>query len=357
MKKLLAKIILLSVLSTGPILAVNYFVDPLQCFRSARWYAPVYDSNERVQSACLARSHKYSAVIMGSSHVENFDPAAFDAANADWRTIKLAVAASTLYEQRRLLDLAFASDQVTNVVWSLDTNILSGEPERVRDDIVPFPGHIYDPSFSNNLLLLFDPYITKHYAKMVAHRFFGMYDEFTDVRFLNNWSQLFTFSKARTLEAYRAVQSGKIAAIENDIVRSKTASVSTDNIDRNVLAVIRAHPEVHFSIHFPPYSILRFRELYEVESDKFAAELTLKEYLIAALLALPNVEVFDFQDVSAITHNLENYKDLSHFSPDVDTYIIESLISGRHRLSMNNSTSTLQSLRWQVENFDISLVE
>lgn len=327
MKKLLLKIIILFSLTVLPLLAFNYIVDPLQCFRVVKWYAPLYDSNERVQSGCLARSHKYDTVIMGSSHVENIDSAVIDKVFSVF-SIRLTVAASTVYEQNRVLNLALNTDQVKNVIWGLDTNILFDTPTRVRDDIVPFPYYIYEPSWYNNLLFLLDPYIIKHYAKMLVHDFTGKYSEFIDLRTLNSWEQLFIFSEERVWQAYGSVKQGKMAAMQNTNETLEVGNInnlSTENLDKNILDLIRANPQVEFKIYFPPYSILRFAQLYETDQQKFAAEIKLKEYLVNKLLEQKNVQVFDFQLEKEITHDLNNYKDLTHYKKSVDDYIINAL--------------------------------
>jgi hypothetical protein len=355
MKKLLLKIIILFSLTVLPLLAFNYIVDPLQCFRVAKWYAPLYDSNERVQSGCLARSHKYDTIIMGSSHVENIDSAVIDKVFGV-SSIRLTVAASTVYEQNRVLNLALKTGQVKNVIWGLDTNILFDTSTRVRDDIVPFPSYIYEPNWYNNILFLLDPYIIKHYVKMLAHKFVGKYNEFTDLRTLNSWEQLFTFSEERVWQAYGSVKQGKMAAMQNTNEKLEVGDInnlSTENIDKNILDLIKANPQVNFTIYFPPYSILRFAQLYEIDQQKLAVEIKLKEYLVNKLLEQKNVQVFDFQLEKKITHDLNNYKDLTHYKKGVDAFIINALQGQKDRVikDENRRYSFGAEILKQVEDF------
>lgn len=355
MKKFLLKILILFSLTVLPLLAFNYVVDPLQCFRKATWYAPLYDSNERVQSGCLARSHKYDTVIMGSSHVENIDSAVIDKVFGV-SSIRLTVAASTAYEQNRVLNLALSTGQVKNVIWGLDTNILFDTPNRVRDDIVPFPHYIYKPNFYNNILFLLDPYIIKHYAKMLVHDLTGRYSEFTNLRSLNSWEQLFTFSEERVWLAYGSIKQGKMAAMQNTNEKLKAEDVnniSTENLDKNVIGLIKSNPQVHFDIYFPPYSVLRFAQLYESDRQKFEMEVKLKEYLTNELSKQKNVSVFDFQLEKEITHNLNNYKDLTHYKKSVDSLIIDDLVNQKNALvkNENQSYSFREKILKQVEDF------
>ena len=355
MPKLLVKIAILICITILPLALINFIIDPLQCFRVAHWYKPLYDPNERVQSACLARSHPYNSIILGASHVQNFDPE-FINQSFNFSTLKLTLAGSTLYEQNKLLALAIKTGKVRNVIWGLDTNLLFDNPRRTRDDVSPLPEYIYKPSFFNDIIFLLDPYIIKHYVKMAAHTLIGVYDEYTSLRDLNNWGKKFTFSRARVLKYYAAVKTGRLKAMENSNLSLRPNSpdnVLRENIDENLLKVVRENPQVHFYIFFPPYTILRFADLYQSDRQMFAAERSLKSYLIHSLSGLKNVEIFDFQDVKEITHNFDNYKDFSHFSSSVDRYIIESLKSGRHRIKPGEEDKSLDRLRGQIESFDL----
>ncbi|MEK7643712.1 MAG: hypothetical protein AAB390_00200 [Patescibacteria group bacterium] len=356
MKIFLLKIIFLFLITVAPLVAVNYIVDPLQCFRPAKWYKPLYDPNERVQSGCLARSQVYDTVITGSSHVENIDSAEVDRIFGV-SSIRLTIAASTLFEQYSVLNLALREQPVKNVIWGLDTNILLDEPTRVRSDIVPFPNYIYHPGFLNNLLFLLDPYQMKHYAKIMINKSTGKFGEFENLRRLNSWSHLFTFSREKVLAAYQAVTQGKMAALQNTnetIVIAELDAIPKENVDKNVIDLVKNNPNTHFTIYFPPYSIVRFVEISQSDKLKLEAEWKLKEYLMTELLKLNNVAIFDFQVVKEITHNLDNYKDFTHYAPAVDEYILRELKSGELKLKSGESATTIDQLRRQLENFDLS---
>ncbi len=356
MKRFFVKIVFLAVITILPLVVFNYLIDPLQCFRVAKWYKPLYDPNERVQSACLARSHSYDTAIVGSSHVENIDPVFVDD-TFGVSSVRLTIAASTLFEQNQVLSLALDRGIVKNVIWGLDTNILYDEPKRVRDDLVPFPYYIYEPNFLNNLLFLLDPYQIKHYTKMAIHQFTGKFDEFTDLRNLNSWEHLFVFSEERVWQVYQAVSGGKMAAMQNtneNLEVSNLDILPTENIDKNVVDLIKNNPDTHFIVYFPPYSILRFVELYQDDRQKLEAEWKLKDYLISQLFLLKNVNVFDFQVVKEITHNLNNYKDLTHYSGEVDEYIIFSLRQNKHLLDKNFVSSSL-IVQKQIVGFKVSI--
>jgi len=176
---------------------------------------------------------------------------------------------------------------------------------------------------------------------------------------LNYWEDKFTFSKERTLEYFSAVRSGKAEAMQNtntEIEVLDPENVSTTNLDKNALELVKNNPDINFYIFFPPYSILYFVDLYEKDINLFKAEFKLKEELMCNMVEYDNAKVFDFQHLDSITHNLDNYKDLSHFSSSTNKFIIDSLKVGEVELNQDSCTSTLGIIKEQVESFDFSKI-
>lgn len=353
MKKLFLKSILLICLTIIPVMLVNYAIDPLQCFRVATWYTPLYDSNQRMQNPCLAKTHEYDTVVIGTSNVENFDPVYIDD-TLGGSTLRLAMAGSTFFEQKRLLELSLGTGKVKTVLWGIETSLLGDDPARVRDDVARFPAHFYDTGIRGKILYLLDPYLTKHTIKLIAYKLIGYNEQFSDLRYLNSWEHLFTFSKERALAFYDLVKNKDVQVMD---VSTKILD-SSENIEQNIFNIVKENPEVEFIIFFPPYSILRHVHLYEQNRAAFEIEWKLKEELIKELLPYENVRIFEFQHLDEITYDLENYKDLTHFSKKINTYVIDSFASGTHRLEPQISpTRFLSIVRDQVENFSLEQVE
>ena len=67
-----------------------------------------------------------------------------------------------------------------------------------------------------------------------------------------------------------------------------------------------------------------------------------KRYLAA--LNIDNLNIFDFQCATSITSDLNNYKDITHFSPEINKYIISSLKNDRHLITSDNYNDCLLSI-------------
>ena len=82
-----------------------------------------------------------------------------------------------------------------------------------------------------------------------------------------------------------------------------------------------------------------------VRSGEYLAQIKCEEMFIKALLPYPNVEIFDFQNETEITTNLDLYMDTVHFSPQINKYMVEEMAAGRRRLTPENYQAELARTR------------
>jgi hypothetical protein len=71
------------------------------------------------------------------------------------------------------------------------------------------------------------------------------------------------------------------------------------------------------------------------------------------LTQLPNVRLYDFRAIKAVTHDLDNYSDVIHHSPVVDAKVLEWLASGEYRVDPSKPTALLDELQAQVEAYRV----
>ena len=148
---------LLFVLMTACICAVNYIVDPLQFYRQATWYAPIFSQEQRYQNPSLARNWEYNTMILGTSMTENFVPSYVDATFGDGtKTIKLSISGSSLYEERLAGEVALRTGQVERIIWGLDYASFRGGKELLHEEYGPFPLYLYDENPLNDIQYLFN---------------------------------------------------------------------------------------------------------------------------------------------------------------------------------------------------------
>ncbi len=121
------------------------------------------------------------------------------------------------------------------------------------------------------------------------------------------------------------------------------------NFERDAVDLIARHPDVTFDIYFPPYSILQFVSMRDASPATLNIVYDFSAYANQRLTSLPNVRLFDFRDAKEITHDLNNYADVIHHSPAVDKKVLSYMAAGRHLVTRELPTASIERLKQQVE--------
>jgi len=312
----------------GALLAVgfNYFVDPLQFYRAAA--VPFWSTDQRSQNPGLARSYSYDTVLLGTSSVENYLPAKLDR-EYGWRTVKLAISGSSLYEQRQILDVALRTGQVKRVVWALDFMAAGGPADRVEDYFSPYPRYLYDTNPVNDLLYLFNGTTTEDSAAAVLHRLSLRAWHTPQLQLLNNWQTKYIFGEEQLWQSYRRIRSGDFGQPRLEVLYRPgryTLAQFRANVQQNILPVIAARPDVQFILFLPPYSIPFYHIYWRQDPQVIEDWLQLRLWLAEQLASLPNVALHDFQADERYVENYHRYKDFLHYDSDVANEILDRMI-------------------------------
>jgi hypothetical protein len=319
--------------------AINFIVDPYQYFHRA-WYEPRLSSNERWQLPGLARAYAYDTIILGTSMAQNYYPSTVEAALGG-HVLKLAMSGSSVHEQALLFDAARRTGQVKRVLWSLDESQCMGAPDRVNPSVV-FPRFLYEGGAAawggyllNASVLQTSIEIVRDLPPRRSSATLAVPDDF------NSFDKAYRFASDRALAEYESTVAAAPAPPVDiaEMLRS---------CDTNVVKTIAAHPEIAFDVIVPPYSILLWKAEQARNPERLRQRLEFSGMLLRRLVALPNARVFDFRDVTAITHDLDRYKDMSHFDVSVNRTIVESIAAGRRRVDPADPLASLRRLEAQI---------
>jgi hypothetical protein len=311
------------------IAGLNYAVDPLYVYRYPSRFGTGFYPQDRLLMAGLATHLRYAAVVIGSSYSQNFRPSQMGAA-LGVPVVNLAVAGATAYEQRLVLSAALRSGQVRRVVWEVTPGAYAGAPDRVHPG-AHFPRYLYEPGPLTPVR-----YLLSGQTLAIATDFMkGKYA--SDLDRYNNWGERFPAGRKRMIADWcrrglEPLPPGSAAAPE--AVQELAVS-----LDRNLLAVVRAHPGVRFDAVLPPFSYAAYRLL---SSNLVFA---LRARMAAASSELPNLRVHDFQTERGIVLDLDHYKDESHYGADVNAWMGTAIAAETHLLHAGNRAARDRDLR------------
>lgn len=337
-KQWIIKIFLFSTLSLLIMGIINFILDPFEQYRKTTLYKPMYD-NERYLSPGLAKTYDYKQVVIGSSMTENFVLSDIKNILGFSKPIKFCMSGATAYEMKIMLDSAYEHRQIDTVIYGLDFFSFTGKATRLFNGDDSLPLYLYD----NNLL--------NDYRYLVS---FDTFKFFVDSLIMSKADQKFDFN--RMFEWQHNVSESDFNGTDRVSEWKKKTGFHTDyrkdeyslklmkeNIDANLIPIIRNHPETTFYIFYPPYSILAFKDM---QSQGWLSTIEqFKQYVFKQLIHYPNVKIYDFQASKEVTCSLDNYKDLLHYHQRINAWMLQQM-KNENYLTRDNA---------QVQKFNQSL--
>jgi hypothetical protein len=315
-------------------------VDPFQQYHLASRYPPRYYSlHHRYINPGLAKHQAYDTVISGSSIMESTRNSVV-ARLCGGAAVNLSMPAMSASEQRLMLETALASRSVRRVIMVLDFNEFAGAPDERQDVAGPLPTYLYDRNPLNDLPYLLSWNVLLRSWRIVTGDRSERYTSDPDAPWY--WGDLKRFGRDEVL---RGLDLKNLNARFQQPQR--TLAGMRASFERNLLPLLRAHPQTQFDLVWPPYSILVWVDF--AQRDQLDVSLAFKRYVYEATRGLPNVAITDLQSERSITHDLDRYTDLYHFDPAINERLVEAVCAKRKRLEASDVDEAERRLREQVE--------
>ena len=347
--------------------ALNYIVDPLQLLRPARVFAAMYSQDNRMQNAGLIQSQDFDTVFMGTSLAIHYRQSDIDRV-LGVRSVKLAMTGSNSHEQSFVLATALER-RPSRVIWQMDDWIFRDAPEIDQDIYLPanlyrrnargIAGYLFSGAMARESLWILTrsiPPLEPVVARLATEIVFKF--QISDVDDINALGPDFDVSKA-----YNANKALAAFTRITDPVRSRFLAegyvyeAMVRAFERDAIDLIAQNPDVTFDIYFPPYSILQFVAMRDASPATLKTAYAFSAYAVPRLTQFQNVRLHDFREVKEITHDLNNYGDVIHHSPDIDLKVLSWLAAGNYAVSRASPTASLERLRAQVEAYRVDTLE
>lgn len=324
------------VVSLALVAGVNAIVDPFQQYRLAAFYTPrFYTLHHRYINPGLAKHAAYESVLIGSSIMES-TPNDVVGKACGAPAINLSMPAISAAEIRALLDTVFHARVPRRVILVLDFNDFAGAPDERQQSAGPFPAYLYDRNVFDDL-----PYLL---SGTVLHKSLSVLLRRNDESFRTDanapwfWADRMRFGRAEVL---RGLDLAHLNA--RYLQPARTVAGMQASFERNVLPVLHAHPETTFDLVWPPYSMLVWVDF--AQRDQLEPTLRFKRYVAQAVEPLRNVHVTDLQGHVEITGNLDLYRDIYHFAPQVNRWMVERTCAGLDRENVATVDGFARELR------------
>lgn len=339
-KKFFYKSILSLVMSLLSIGILVYSIDPLQQFTVNKYYVK---GKSRQTYPGIVKNFNYDSIVIGTSTSQNI--LREDIKNIlGLDAINVSLAGSTSYEQRKLMELVLETKKATTIIYGLDLFSYNRKLMETREDI---PNFIYSKNMFSKIEYLFS---------------FGTVEEVINsiksnkgkdwINTLGYWGNQFSYSKNKTLTFDPKLQWGaqNLGALKL-FKDGYNFTVMKENYDM-FLNIVERYPNIKFKVYFPPYASLwwYFADKYENTSDI----LNFKVYIVQSSQRYRNLELYEFQDKIEIVDNLDNYKDMVHYSPQISKKIIEMIKKEDGLVNSRNYYTTIDRIKEQIKRSKIN---
>ena len=330
-----------SIICTSFIGLFNYIIDPFQHYRKSTFYQAPY-INSRYLIAGMVKNFSYDSLIIGTSIAENFHLREVSDMLSFSNPIKLTVGGGSVFDEATVLKTAISTGKVKQVLFALDIFCLRSDPKAY-----PLPGYLYDNNILNDYHYLFNLGTLK---RSLTYPFFQLAFKNhprMDYMRMFEWQHKMSpqqFSSTKVINAY---QTARTRLALNFPPQLSSYHYMRNNFDHLILPLIKQNNTIHFTIFFPPYSILEHKLL--IENKQLETYLKIKTYISKQLLLLANVRLFDFQTEEAITYNLDNYMDTRHYHQRINHWMLEQMKDDYYRVT--NPLQDEIKLRNQVMSF------
>lgn len=302
-----------------------YVVDPFQRFRVPERFTPhYYWLYKRQLNPGMVRNERYDILVTGTSLMENFSNRETSGALGG-QAINAAMGAMSAYEMRRLLEVALATGKPRVVVLDIGPNSFNG-PVGMVFTPNPLPEYLYQDGRWNDLHYLLQ--ITPLLQSVDMALDLDGYEISRDRDKPWYWAGNYSFSRASAIRGLDPANLNRRYGF-----RPLDVSVMATSFDDNLMSLLARHPATTFKLVLPPVSILAwvdFRQRGQLDNA-----LAFRRHVAQRIADLGNVELHDFQADLPVITELDHYKDMFHFSPEISRRMMLAVANNTFRADVS----------------------
>lgn len=319
-----------------------YVFDPYFHFHKPFSFVNYRLYEERYINDGISRHFDFDALITGTSMAQNFKTSEIDELYGV-TSVKETFSGSGFMEQSENLDRALRRNkELKTVFWSIDYNCLIREPDWTRYD--SYPDYLYDDNPFNDLEYVFNKDILYHgvlpnIIKTITGEPSTSFDEYS------SWDKP---------TGYKYIMSSYMRLQEREPMQEHIPEMERGwveaSIKRNLVDLINKYHDTTFYVFYTPYSIYFWDSRYQegtmnwnFDAERIATEM---------LLECDNVKLYNFFNHYDVVCNADNYRDKEHYSPQINSKILEWMTTDEDRITKENYLKRLEEEKEFYLNYD-----
>lgn len=355
--------LLLVVLSTLVFFAALFVYDPVSIFHKP-WGRPfTVHGNQRIQNLALIREFEFDSVIIGNSYTENTS-AAEAGEMLGGKFFNFSMSGSSLAESSIVLDYILRQKPIKTVFAVFSDGIGRGGHGGYPFETWAF---LYDSDPLNDIAL----YMNEHFLACLGKWSYEKSCVGGEVDFdkpwawendpdhasrfggLDNW---ILYHENVQLADFLHTDLPRAAATlpkeQKEISADKLQDIR-DYLNEFLIEQAKKYPQTRFVYFLTPVSRLFLAVRYHTNSYSFYEAFV--RVAVDMTRDVPNVEIYAFGDQD-FTGDIALYKDITHYSPGINSWILRAVKEGKGLLRPENVEAYLKRTRDSVRAYDLEAI-
>ena len=348
--------------------AMLIYYDPLKLFHKPWVYEKYLQGSMREQAAGILNNWQYNSIILGTSMLENTSSKEASS-TLGGKFINISSSGSDYKERSIVLEYAlYKNPKIKKVIYSLD--YLGWTREGHPSIGIKYWDYLYDKDILND----FKIYINKKYLNCIfsinskkecmgheadfdrpkawyktvfeAEKFGGLENWFksNDVQIKSTFKTI--------LKATNSIENNSMQSLEGSDLGIKK---SIKYLDDYIIKFAKEYPNVEFIFILPPYSRIKMATIAQTRKSDFRIYKESLKYLAVKSDVYENFKIYAWGK-EAFVDDISNYKDLGHYSNEINSWMLQSIKNSHGLLGANNIESYLSVITDKALNYDLNII-
>lgn len=327
MKKYFYQTIIITLLLLLAIGTAVIIIDPF-----VHYHAPISplaecESDERGQMIGIAKNIDYDTALIGSSMSENTKASWFEDGTLADNAVKLCMQGAHFDDYNLLLQEAVNKPTTKRIIYCLDNYVLLQNPE---DYPTTIPEYLSNDTYLDDCQYVLNKSVVFYYAPLYLLNN-KKFDYNADMAY--SWAHLYSFSDTAAKAAYTRIEH------RADEESYDTYFDYADSFLTGITPYIESNPDIEFDFYAPPYSILYWDDSFM--RGHLLAEFNALDRVYKKLLEYKNVHIYYLENDMDTIMNLNNYRDYSHYGPDINYHVYKKIAAGSGEITAANEYDIL----------------
>lgn len=270
----------------------------------------------------------YDAIILGTSMCNNFKVSTLQNLFGVDKAIKVNASGSYFNETNVYLQNAFARNpELKLIVRSVDCDCLMRD--KSEESIYAREAYyLRDNNVFNDVNYIFNKKVMlESYKTSVAD-----WDEYLSWRWPPTGKQ--------ALEVVDGLYGGPVP--EQRQMGEEKYYKTVENIEENLVTIMRENPDTKFYLFFTPYSVCYWGDL--LYNGDLEMQIQAQRIAIEQILQCENAYLFSFCNNFDMVCNLDNYIDRQHYAYWINEEILNYMYQGQYQLTLDNYEEYLEEI-------------